>query len=187
MFSRNWGEMMAIKMQQKLKNCSVCGRMFVATRGEKLCRDCIIKEEEKEREVLDYVREHQGCPISEVVEAMGITDKFIKNMINKGLFANVERNDMYYPCSSCGKPIRHGTYCSDCLSRLRNETKKMADQMAIKMGISDKPFSKMSTIEKLNAQAEREFEIENKRFSQKSMYEKIVNKRDNRSVGKGKK
>ena len=174
---------MALKIPQKLKNCASCGKMFVATRGEKLCRDCIIKEEEKEREVLDYVREHQGCPISDVIEAMGVTDKFIKNMINKGLFANIERSNMYYPCQSCGKPIRNGTYCSDCLSRLRNETKKMADQMAIKMGISNKPISQMSTIEKLNAQAEREFEVEN-RATKRSMYERIVSKRDNRIISK---
>ena len=174
---------MAIKMQQKLKNCANCGRMFVATRGENLCRDCMIKEEEKEREVLDYVREHQGCPISDVMEAMGVTDKFIKGMISKGLFANVERSDLYYPCQSCGKPIRNGTYCSDCLSRLRNETKKMADQMAIKLGISDKPISKMSTIEKLDAQAAREFAIEN-RAAKRSTYETIVSKRDNRTVGR---
>ena len=174
---------MAVKLPQKLKNCAICGKMFVSMRGEKLCRDCMIKEEEKERAVLDYVREHQGCAISDVMEAMGVSDKFIKAMISKGLFANVERSDLFYPCQSCGKPIRNGTYCSDCLSKLRNETKKMADQMAIKMGISNKPISKMSTIEKLNAQAEREFQIEN-RSSRRGTYETIVSKRDNRIIGK---
>ena len=175
---------MAMKLPQKLKNCSSCGKMFVATRGEKLCRDCMIKEEEKESLVLDYVREHQGCQIAEVMEALGVTDKFIKNMIAKGLFANVERHDLYYPCQSCGKPIRNGTYCSDCLSRLRNETKKMADQMAIKMGISDKPISQMSTIEKLNAQAEKELEIEKSRNKRRGTYETVVSRRENRTIGR---
>lgn len=178
---------MALKIPNKLKNCANCGKMFVSSRGEKICRDCSIKEEEKELAVLDYVREHQGCVISEVMEAMGVTDRFIKNMISKGLFANVERTDLYYPCQSCGKPIRNGTYCSDCLSKLRNETKKMADQMSIKLGLSDKPISQMSTIERLNMQAEREFARENNVKSQKSMYERIVGKRDNRNVGSKKK
>ena len=176
---------MAIKMQQKLKNCANCGKMFVSSRGEHLCRDCMIKEEEKEREVLDYVREHQGCPIQEVIEAMGVTDKFIKNMINKGLFANIDRTDFFYPCSSCGKPIRNGTYCSDCLSRLRSETKRMADQMAVRIGTKTKPMSQLSTIERLNLQVERELEIENSRkASKRSTYETIVSKRDGRIVGK---
>ena len=176
---------MALKIPQKLKNCSNCGRMFVSTRGENLCRDCMIKEEEKEREVLDYVREHQGCSIQEVIEAMGVTDKFIKNMINKGLFANVERTDFFYPCAACGKPIKNGTYCSDCLSRLRSETKRMAEQMAVRIGMQTKPISQLSTIERLNLQAEKEVEIENSRkSSRRGTYETIVSKRDGRTIGK---
>lgn len=175
---------MAFKIPQKLKNCASCGRMFVSTRNETLCRDCTAKQEEKELEVLDYVREHQGCSISEVMEAMGVTDKFIKNMINKGMFANFERTDFFYPCAACGKPIKNGTYCSDCLSRLRQETKRMADQMAVKIGVQSKPMSQLSTIEKLNLQAEKEVEIENTKKSRRSTYETIVSKRDGRIIGK---
>ncbi len=175
---------MALNIPKKLKNCAACGKMFVSNRGEKLCRECIIKEEEKEREILDYVRENQGCSISEVMEEFGVTEKFVKNMINKGLFANVDRGDMFYPCQSCGKPIKNGTYCSDCLSKLRTETKKMADQMAIKMGISNKPMSQMSTIERLNAQAEKELEVEKSRNKRRGTYETIINKRENRTIGK---
>ena len=181
---------MALKMQKKLKNCAQCGKVFSSIRGENLCRDCTIKQEEKEREVLDFVRENQGCSISEVVEAMGVTEKFIKNMINKGMFANVQRTDFFYPCAACGKPIKNGTYCSDCLSRLRNETKKMADQMAVRMGLqqnNEKPakkLSELSTLEKLDLQAKKELEIENQKRSRRSMYEAIVSKRDGRIVGK---
>ena len=181
---------MAFNMQKKLKNCAQCGKVFSSIRGENLCRDCTIKQEEKEREVLDYVRDNQGCAISEVVEAMGVTEKFIKNMINKGLFANIQRTDFFYPCAACGKPIKNGTYCSDCLSRLRNETKKMADQMAVRMGIKEKPgepakkMSELSTIERLELQAKKELEIENSKKARRSMYEAIVSKRDGRIVGK---
>ncbi|MBR1728241.1 MAG: hypothetical protein IJ728_01770 [Selenomonadaceae bacterium] len=182
---------MALKLPKKLKNCSACGKLFSAIRNETLCRDCLIKEEEKEREVLDYVREHQGCSIAEVIEAMGVTDKFIRNMISKGLFANIERDDFYYPCQACGKPIKNGTYCSDCLSRLRNETKRMADQMAVRIsaasnqgkGTKTKKISELSTIEKLNLQVEKELEVEQSR-TKRSMYERIVNERTGRTVGK---
>ena len=179
---------------KKLKNCANCGKMFVAMRTETLCRECKIIEEEKEREVLDYVRDHQGASIPEVTEAMGVTEKFIKNMINKGMFANIQRQNMTYPCAACGKPIKHDTYCTDCLAKLRNETKKMADQLAVKVAASQginttsKSLSKMTTIEKLDVQAANELEAQNRRsrtFS-KSMYENIVSKRDNRNVGRSK-
>ena len=60
----------------------------------------------------------------------------------------------------------------------------MADQMAIRMGISNKPISKMTTIEKLDAQAEKEFEIEKSRSNRRGTYETIVSKRDNRTIGR---
>lgn len=179
------------KLSDKIKNCANCGKIFAATKTETLCRDCKHIEEEKEREVLDYVRDNQGASIPEVCEAMDVTEKFIKNMINKGMFANIERQDLKYPCASCGKPITHDTYCSDCLAKLRAETKKIADQLAVKAaakyGIeTKKPIEKLSTIEKLDIQAASELENQNKRsrtFS-KSMYENIVSKRDGRTVGK---
>ena len=182
---------MALKnMTQKIKNCAQCGRIFAPLRNEVLCRDCRIKEEEKQQEVLEYVRDHQGSTIKEVMEALGVTDKFIKQMIKEGLFVNIEREDFYYPCKVCGKPIRNGTYCSDCLSKLRNETKKMAEHMALKVTTKDgekrKPISQMSTIEKLNAQAERELERENRSFS-RGMYADIVSRNDKRTIGKYKK
>ena len=147
-------------------------------RGEELCKDCRIIEEEKERAVINYVRDHQGCPISEVVEKTGVPDTFVKNMVSKGHFANVKRSDLYYPCQSCGKPIKNGTYCINCLRSLRNETKKMADQSAIVAGLSNKPISKMTTIEKLDIQAEKEFDANsrgNRRF-----FESILGRRDSK-------
>ena len=164
------------KIKKELKNCTNCGKVFVSMKGEDLCRDCLIVEEEKERKVMDYVRDHQGCPISEVAEKTGIPDSFVKNMVSKGRFYNVKRTDLYYPCQVCGKPIRNGAYCSACLSELRKETKKMADHSAIITGISNKPISKMTTIEKLDFQAELEFEKTSK--GNRRFFEGILGNRD---------
>ena len=60
----------------------------------------------------------------------------------------------------------------------------MADQMAVKIGVQSKPMSQLSTIEKLNLQAEKEVEIENTKKSRRSTYETIVSKRDGRIIGK---
>ena len=179
---------MALKLKNKIKNCSNCGKIFAPLRNETLCRDCMREQEEKEIAVLDYVRENQGCLINEVMKAMGVTEKFIRNMINKGLFANIDRKDFYYPCAVCGKPIKNGTYCSDCLSKLRKETQKMAQEMAVRTGLQSqaptKPAKDLTTIEKLNIQAEKEIEKENAARRRRGTYETIVNQRDGRIIGK---
>ena len=161
----------------KLKNCAQCGKVFSPIRGEKLCRDCRIKEEEKEREVLQYVRDNPGVSIKEVCDALNVPEKFIKQMASQGMFASFKLGEnFFYPCVSCGRPINRGTYCSDCLQKLRVETKKAAEQMNIRL----REEKKMSTIERLDALAEKEFQRENrviKRHFSRGMYKDIVNSR----------
>ena len=99
--------------------------------------------------------------------------KEAQRMIREGLFVNIERGDFYYPCTACGRPIRTGTYCSDCLKRLRNETKKASEAMHIRV----REERKMSTIERLNAAAQNEFEREN-RFVSRSM-QRLINRSKN--------
>lgn len=175
---------MALKPKLKIKNCADCGKIFSPVRNETLCRDCLMKAEAKETEVLEYVRDHQGCSISEVMKVMGVTERFVKNMVNKGLFSNIERTNIFYPCASCGKPIKNGTYCSDCLGKLRKETQKMAQEMAVKAGIASSLNSKLTTIEKLNLQAERELENEQIKKARKGSYEALIGEREGRTFGK---
>ncbi len=168
---------MALKFQGKMRNCSQCGKIFVPVRNEKICRDCTIKEKEKETEIIQYVRDNPGTSMKEVMEATGATDKMMKRMVQEGLFQNLNQAaDFFYPCVNCGRPINKGTYCADCLSNLRRETKKVAEAMHIRI----KEDAKMSTIDRLNALAEREFEKENKvvkRHFSGGMYKDIVDSR----------
>lgn len=148
-----------LKARQKIRNCSQCGKIFSPIRGEKLCRDCRLKEEELERQVIDYVRDHPGISMKQTTEDTGVSEKIIKRMAREGLFVNMTLGaDFVYPCVNCGRPISRGTYCTDCLAKLRKETKKVAEAMHIRA----RDDKKMSTLEKLNAQAQREFERENR-------------------------
>ena len=157
-------------MMPKLKNCVQCGKIFTPVRNEKICRDCTIKQEEKEREVIRYVRDNPGVSMKDAAMATGVSDKFIKQMASQGLFTNITLNEsFFYPCVKCGRPISRGTYCTDCF-------KKVAEQMHIRI----KEDKNMSTIERLDALAEREFEKENrviKRHFSRGLYEDIVNSR----------
>ncbi len=174
---------MALKPKQKLKNCSNCGKLFVQTHGEKLCRDCAIQEEEQQREIRDYIHEHQGCSITEVMQNVNVSKKLINNMINKGLFGNLRRSRSSYTCQSCGKPVSVGnTYCKDCLKRLRTETKRVAEQRELRMNMNNNKTEKSTTLDKINAQIDMELEImnERKRRLNRSMYESILNDRGNR-------
>ena len=144
----------------KIRNCTKCGKIFTAMNGEKVCRDCVQKEKDFEEKVVQYIRDNPGSSLRDVMNATGATDKLMKRMIKEGIFTQPANQveGATYPCMKCGRPITHGTYCMDCLSKLRTQTKKAAEAMQIRI----KEDPKMSTIERLNRLAEKEFERENR-------------------------
>lgn len=145
----------------KIRNCAKCGKIFTAMNGEKVCRDCVQKEKDFEEKVVQYIRDNPGSSLKEVMQATGANDKMMKRMMKEGIFsptASAHVEGATYPCMKCGRPITHGTYCMDCLSKLRTQTKKAAEAMQIRI----KEDPKMSTIERLNRMAEKEFERENR-------------------------
>ena len=152
---------MALINIPKIRNCTKCGKVFASMHGERVCKDCIQQEKDFEEQVIKYIRDNPGSSVKEVMEATGATEKMMKRMMQDGIFSNaaVKRDEnATYPCMSCGRPITSGTYCMDCLSRLRDQTRKAAEAMQIRI----KEDKSMSTIERLDKLAEKEFERENR-------------------------
>ncbi len=93
--------------------------------------------------------------MTQVAEATGVTKKMIQRMAREGVFADMPMGENFtYPCASCGTPIKTGTYCTSCLTRLRQETKKVAERMNIRFR------EDMPTVQRLDAMAQREFDKE---------------------------
>ncbi len=107
----------------KMRNCAVCGRVFVDMTGSKICRDCYEKESEMEETVARYVREHQGSSIEKICAETKISEKIVLRMIKEGRF--IESGiKISYPCEVCGAPITHGRFCSKCQNGLVKELQK---------------------------------------------------------------
>ena len=128
--------------------------------GEKICRECAQKAKDFEEQVVTYIRDNPGSSLKDVMQATGASDKMMRRMMKEGIFSppTAQVQGATHPCMKCGRPITSGTYCMDCLSRLRTQTKKAAEAMQIRI----KEDPKMSTIERLNRLAEKEFERENR-------------------------
>lgn len=115
-------------MAGKIKNCPMCGKLFSDT-GHKVCMDCYDKILEKEREVVNYVRDHKGAKIPEICEATGAPSGMIKKMIREGRFEQIGVK-MTYPCEKCGSPIISGKICQQCEEKARTELQKQASLQA---------------------------------------------------------
>ena len=54
-------------MAGKMKNCSSCGKVFVSINNARICMDCREKEEQWERTIVEFVRDHPKSTIAEIV------------------------------------------------------------------------------------------------------------------------
>ena len=109
---------MSIVSQKKV--CKLCKKEFFGNSIDGICKDCYLKEEERKNLVRQYVIEHQGTSFDKVVEETGVSDKFLRDMMRKGFFATNKNRE----CKRCGKIIKKGLYCANCLAMLRHQAKK---------------------------------------------------------------
>ena len=106
----------------KLKSCPMCGKTFIATPAQRVCRDCRDKEYQMEREIVSYVREHPGAQPAEIIEETGASEALLKRMIQEGRF--IELGNILYPCKKCGRLIGSGKYCRDCYVKMKQSLEK---------------------------------------------------------------
>ncbi|MBO6179268.1 MAG: flagellar protein [Selenomonadaceae bacterium] len=109
----------------KPKNCPKCGRIYMEV-GRKMCLECYEKTLKLKLTVFEYVREHQGCNLDDIMEATGATMPLIREMIREGYFDN-EKAQISYPCIKCGAPIFYGKMCVKCFKKLQKEIKVSKD------------------------------------------------------------
>ena len=147
---------------ENLRNCSVCGKVFIVQNDERVCRECLKKEEADRNRLMDYVRDNPGVSIKKAIADTGLPDRLVKRMVLEGMFTNESERIVTKAsrvCAICGAPVGGtGIYCRACAARLQRETKQMSDQIIDTK--TQKKRGELSVIDKLNAQAERELELE---------------------------
>ncbi|WP_199884008.1 hypothetical protein [Anaerosinus massiliensis] len=104
-----------------LGNCPECGKLYVKT-AVGMCLDCYKLEEENEKIVAEYVRDHPRSSVEAIHKATGVKEKTIFRMIKNGRFMDI--SEISYPCESCGSPIYEGRLCDKCNANFLNQVKE---------------------------------------------------------------
>ena len=94
-----------------LKNCSDCGKIYVENVSG-LCPECLDKEEEQERLIIDFLRKKEKASVEEIHRETGVKERTILRMMKKGRFLNY--GDIAYKCESCDNLITEGRVCDEC-------------------------------------------------------------------------
>jgi hypothetical protein len=106
-------------------NCSECGKVFFKTSGT-ICPSCLEKEEEYEKIVIDYVRDHPKVTAKVVCKETGIKERIVVKLLQSGRLVGTE---ISYPCKKCGETIFTGSYCNKCNRQMQEELEKARESI----------------------------------------------------------
>ncbi len=101
-----------------VKNCRKCRRIFNYVMGPILCPNCREAEESKFQEVKKYVQENVRCGMREVAEACDVSLNQIQQWLREERLVLSDDSPMGIGCEKCGKMIRAGRFCPECVNEM---------------------------------------------------------------------
>jgi len=100
----------------EVRQCDFC-RMPYQSTGKRICGDCLLKLDEDFIEIREYLWEHDGAGIDEVIEATGVSRKSIMYLLKEERLLVGDESEpgrSILTCESCRRPIRTGRMCEAC-------------------------------------------------------------------------
>ena len=104
----------------EIRNCKQCGRIFQYNGMSKICSRCRKKDDDEYQVVKEYVYDNRGATITEISEETGVDEDRILRYIRAGKLEIIgEDSSILIQCERCGKGIRTGRFCDQCINELR--------------------------------------------------------------------
>ncbi len=107
-----------------LRNCPVCGNLFVYT-FKNMCPDCVKKDEDDFKKVRDYIYKNPNAAIEEISEKTGIDTKKMLEFLRDGRLV-LKHKSKLLTCEICNKPILTGKYCDKCAKNMKTKLEAVA-------------------------------------------------------------
>ena len=125
-----------------VRNCKHCNRLF-QYQASKYCPSCVIELDQVFIKIREYIYDNPDSTVVEVSENTSISTEIIMEFLREGKL-ELKEATMLLECKSCGKSIKTGVMCKECLSRFETEMKKglgKAKDNADKLRDSEKMYS----------------------------------------------
>lgn len=105
------------------KNCIRCNKLIFDL--NKICLECRDREEEEQRLVTAFLRDHPGSSIPQIHEATGVKEAVIMSLIRKG---HIVADGVTLQCSVCGKdyPGSKNLMCPACTAKMDKQLASIA-------------------------------------------------------------
>ncbi len=105
-----------------IRNCKHCNRLF-KHQGSKYCPTCMIELDQVFIKIREYIYENPDSTVIKVSEGTGVETDIIMEFLREGKL-ELKEATLLLECKSCGKAIKTGMMCKECISHFETEMKK---------------------------------------------------------------
>lgn len=111
----------------ELRNCPICGKLFVYT-VKNMCPECAKEDEANFEKVRSYLSEKPIATLEEVSENTGVPAKNILEYLKAGRLILKKSNMGILSCEMCGAPILTGRYCDKCAREMKKKMDRITSE-----------------------------------------------------------
>jgi len=101
-----------------VKNCPVCGKMYVVSNSSGMCDVCREAEEAGFMEIKEFIEKNNSATMGEISDATGVSVKRILGYVREGRLMATPTMSNEIACKSCNGPVISGNFCEDCTLKL---------------------------------------------------------------------
>lgn len=118
--------------------CEKCGSMKITYKGvgEYMCSECRFIMYDDYGIVRNYIESHPGSTQADVAKATGIPKSKITQFLKEDRIEIAPGSSVFLQCEVCGKDIRSGRYCFDCLKAIQEVSERGERKSHIQGGYS---------------------------------------------------
>ena len=123
----------------EFKSCILCKKIFNGY-GLSTCPECTRKMDEAFVIIRDYLEEHKGANVKDIVKATGLNSKIVGQLLKDERLLPYSGHTQR--CKICNEPIIKGKMCIVCERKMNNYIQKNGKPENIKKGTNRSIFEK---------------------------------------------
>lgn len=124
--------------------CRKCRKAYLNGSGG-YCLECVKEMDESVKIIKDYLETHPGATVAEISKNTDVSKKDIIFLLRDDRLVLENAEEGFITCDRCGKSIKSGRYCPECLHSMGNMFRNASNEIKAKQDKEKEKNNKLKT------------------------------------------
>lgn len=111
--------------------CKKCRKAYI-NGSSGYCLHCIKEMDDSVKLIKEYLENHRGATVADISKNTEVSKKDIVFLLRDDRLVLDSAEEGVITCDRCGKSIRSGRYCPECLGRMGSAFRNVSNDMKAK-------------------------------------------------------